>query len=334
MGRVTAAITGVHGWVPEFRLTNQALEQMVDTNDEWIRTRTGIVERRILKAKDKASSDMGAEAVKGLLAKTGLAPEDVEMVICTTVTPDMLFPATANIICDKAGIKGAASFDLNAACSGFLYAMSVAARMIESGAYRRVIVVGADKMSAIVDYQDRTTAVLFGDAAAAILMEPTEDGMGFQDAILKSDGEGRELLRQEGGGSLVPATVESVLARKHYIRQEGPKVFKFAVKNMADVAEELMVKHGLTGEDVAWLVPHQANKRIIDATAQRMGLPESQVMVNIQKYGNTTGATIPLCLWEWEHRLRKGDNLIFAAFGGGFTWGSAWVKWAYDGTAR
>jgi 3-oxoacyl-[acyl-carrier-protein] synthase-3 len=334
MGKVTAAITAVNGWVPEFRLTNKELERMVDTNDEWIRTRTGITERRILKAKDKASSDMGAEAVKGLLEKRGMSPDEVDMVICATVTPDMLFPATANIICDKVGIVGKASFDMNAACSGFLYALSVASRMIESGAYRNIIVVGADKMSSIVDYQDRTTCVLFGDAAAAVLLEPNTEGYGFQDAILKSDGHGRELLRQEGGGSLVPATVESVMAGKHYIRQEGPKVFKFAVTNMADSAEELLNKHGLTGEDIAWLVPHQANLRIIDATAERMGLPKEQVMVNIQKYGNTTAATIPLCLWEWEKRLKKGDNLIFAAFGGGFTWGSCWVKWAYDGNEQ
>lgn len=330
MGKVNAAITAVHGWVPEFRLTNKELEEMVDTNDEWIRTRTGIEERRILKTKNKASSDMGAEAVKGLLEKRGIAPSEVDLVICATVTPDMPFPATANIICDKVGIKGTASFDLNAACSGFLYAVSVASRLIESGAYRKVIVVGADKMSSIVDYQDRTTCILFGDAAGAVLLEPNEEGYGFQDAILKTDGVGRELLRQEGGGSLTPATVESVTAGKHYIRQEGPKVFKFAVTNMADSAEELLKKHGLKGEDIAWLVPHQANLRIIDATAERMGLPKEQVMVNIQKYGNTTAATIPLCLWEWEKRLKKGDNLIFAAFGGGFTWGSAWIKWAYD----
>ncbi len=334
MGKVHAAITAVHGWVPEFRLTNKELEQMVDTNDEWIRSRTGIEERRILKAKNKASSDMGAEAVKGLLEKSGTSPEEVDLLICATVTPDMLFPATANIICDKVGIKGKASFDLNAACSGFLYALSVGARMMESGAYKKVVVVGADKMSSIVDYQDRTTCILFGDAAGAVLLEPNEDGLGFQDAVLKTDGEGRELLRQEGGGSLIPATVESVMAGKHYIRQEGPKVFKFAVTNMADAAEEILQNHQLKGEDITWLVPHQANKRIIDATAERMGLPLDRVMVNIQKYGNTTAATIPLCLWEWESQLRKGDNLIIAAFGGGFTWGSAWVKWAYDGDKR
>ncbi len=330
MSKITAAITAVNGWVPEFRLTNVELEKMVDTNDEWIRTRTGIVERRILRDKTKASSDMGAEAVKGLLQKAGIGPEEVDLLICTTVTPDYLFPATANIICDKAGIRNICSFDLNAACSGFLYAMSVGARMIESGAYRKVIIVGSDKMSSIVNYQDRTTCVLFGDAAGAILMEPNHEGLGFQDAILKSDGTGRELLRQKAGGSLNPASMETVMAQEHFITQEGPKVFKFAVKNMADSAEEILQKHGLKGEDIAWLVPHQANKRIIDATAQRMGLPEDRVMVNIQKYGNTTGATIPLCLWEWESRLHKGDNLIIAAFGGGFTWGSALVKWAYD----
>jgi 3-oxoacyl-[acyl-carrier-protein] synthase-3 len=330
MKKPTAAITAVNGWVPEFRLTNVDLEKMVDTSDEWIQTRTGIAERRILRDKTKASSDMGAEAVKGLLKKAGIGPEEVDMLICTTVTPDMLFPATANIICDKVGIKDICSFDLNAACSGFLYALSVGARMIESGAYKKVVVVGADKMSSIVNYQDRTTCVLFGDAAGAILLEPNFEGLGFQDAVLKSDGTGRDLLRQKAGGSLNPATVETVMANEHYITQEGPKVFKFAVTKMADAAEEILLKHGLKGEDIAWLVPHQANKRIIDATAQRMNLPEDRVMVNIQKYGNTTGATIPLCLWEWEDKLRKGDNLIVAAFGGGFTWGSALVKWAYD----
>jgi len=330
MKKPTAAITAVNGWVPEFRLTNVDLEKMVDTSDEWIQTRTGIAERRILRDKTKASSDMGAEAVKGLLKKAGIGPEEVDMLICTTVTPDMLFPATANIICDKVGIKDICSFDLNAACSGFLYALSVGARMIESGAYKKVVVVGADKMSSIVNYQDRTTCVLFGDAAGAILLEPNFEGLGFQDAVLKSDGTGRDLLRQKAGGSLNPATVETVMANEHYITQEGPKVFKFAVTKMADAAEEILLKHGLKGEDIAWLVPHQANKRIIDATAQRMNLPEDRVMVNIQKYGNTTGATIPLCLWEWENKLRKGDNLIVAAFGGGFTWGSALVKWAYD----
>jgi 3-oxoacyl-[acyl-carrier-protein] synthase-3 len=325
-----AAITAVNGWVPEFRLTNLDLEEMVDTSDEWIRTRTGISERRILKAKDKASSDMGAEAVKGLLEKANVSPNEVDMLICTTVTPDHPFPATANIICEKVGIKGICSFDLNAACSGFLYSLSVGSRMIESGAFKKVVVVGADKMSSIVNYQDRTTCVLFGDAAGAVLLEPNFEGLGFQDSVMKTDGTGRDLLRQKAGGSRNPASIETVMANEHFITQEGPKVFKFAVKNMADAAEEIMTKHGLTGEDIKWLVPHQANKRIIDATAERMGLPKEQVMVNIQKYGNTTGATIPMCLWEWEDRLRKGDNLIIAAFGGGFTWGSAWVKWAYD----
>lgn len=330
MERPNAAITAVNGWVPEFRLTNFDLEQMVDTNDEWIRTRTGISERRILRDKGKASSDMGAEAVRGLLEKANVSPDEVDLVICTTVTPDMPFPATANIICEKVGIRNVGSFDLNAACSGFVYAVTVAARMIESGAYKKVIVVGADKMSSIVNYQDRTTCVLFGDAAGAVLMEPNYEGYGFQDSIIKSDGTGRELLRQEAGGSLHPASVETVMSNQHYITQEGPRVFKFAVKNMADAAEELMKKHNLTGEDIAWLAPHQANKRIIDATANRMNLPHERVMINIQKYGNTTGATIPMCLWEWEEKLHKGDNIILAAFGGGFTWGSAWIKWAYD----
>ncbi|MFT7588124.1 MAG: 3-oxoacyl-[acyl-carrier-protein] synthase-3 [Limisphaerales bacterium] len=330
MERPKAAITAVNGWVPEFRLTNFDLEQMVDTNDEWIRTRTGISERRILRDKGKATSDMGAEAVKGLLEKANVGPEEIDLLICTTVTPDMPFPATANIICEKVGIRNVGSFDLNAACSGFVYAVSVASRMIESGAFKKIIVVGADKMSSIVNYQDRTTCVLFGDAAGAILLEPNYEGLGFQDSILKSDGAGREILRQEAGGSLNPASIETVMANQHYITQEGPRVFKFAVKKMADVAEELMAKHNLKGEDISWLVPHQANKRIIDATSSRINLPKDRVMINIQKYGNTTGATIPLCLWEWEKKLHKGDNLILAAFGGGFTWGSAWIKWAYD----
>lgn len=328
--RLNAAITAVNGWVPEFRLTNVDLERMVETSDDWIQTRTGIKERRILKGKGKATSDMGAEAVKGLLDKAGVLPEEVDLLICSTCTPDYPFPATANIICEKAGIKDSFSFDLNAACSGFLYGLDVAARMIESGAYKNVVLVGADKMSSVVNYQDRTTCVLFGDAAGAVLLQPDTEGYGLQDSVLKTDGSGRELLRQPAGGSAHPASIETVMAKEHFITQEGPRVFKFAVKNMADAAEEILQRNNLSGDDIAWLVPHQANKRIIDATADRMGLPRDRVMVNIQKYGNTTAATIPMCLWEWEDQLHKGDNLIIAAFGGGFTWGSAWVRWAYD----
>ncbi len=331
MEKITAAITGVGGYVPEFVLSNAVLETMIDTNDEWIKSRTGISERRILKGEGLASSDMGAEAIKSLLKKTGTAAEDIDCVICATVTPDMMFPATANIICDKVGIRNAFGFDLEAACSGFLYSLSTGAAFIESGRYKKVIVVGTDKMSSIVDYTDRTTCVLFGDGAAAVLLEPSLDNDGIQDSILKSDGSGRQYLHMKAGGSLKPSTVETVLAKEHYIYQEGQSVFKFAVTKMADVSYELMQKHNLTGDDIAWLVPHQANLRIIDATANRMGLPKEKVMINIHKYGNTTAATIPLCLWDWESQLKKGDNLILAAFGGGFTWGSMWIKWAYDG---
>jgi 3-oxoacyl-[acyl-carrier-protein] synthase-3 len=330
MEKVRAAITGVNGWVPDFVLSNKELEKMVDTNDEWITSRTGIKERRILKGKGLGTSDLGFQAVKGLLEKTGTKPEDVDMMICATATPDMMFPATANIIADKVGIRNAFGYDVSAACSGFLYAIVTASKFVESGQYKKVIVVGADKMSSIVDYSDRTTCVIFGDGAGAVLLEPDTSGNGIQDSILKSDGIGRNYLHQKAGGSLEPATIESVNAKHHYIFQEGQAVFKFAVTNMADVSAEIMERNNLKGEDVAWLVPHQANKRIIDATARRMGLSDEKVMLNIQKYGNTTNGTIPLCLWEWENRLHKGDNIILAAFGGGFTWGSVYLKWAYD----
>ena len=329
MDKITAAITCVGGYVPEYRLTNKILESMIDTNDEWITSRTGISERRILKGEGLASSDMGAEAVKNILQKKGISPEEIDCVICATVTPDMLFPSTANIICDKAGIKNAFSFDINAACSGFLFSLTTGASLIESGRYKNVIVVGADKMSSIVDYTDRTTCILFGDGAGAVLLQASNDENGIKDSLLKTDGSGKPFLHMKAGGSFKPSSIETVMAKEHYIYQEGPTVFKFAVKGMADVSYELMEKNNLTGDDIAWLVPHQANLRIIDATAKRIGLPKEKVMINIQKYGNTTAATIPLCLWDWEDKLKKGDNLIFAAFGGGFTWGATWVKWAY-----
>ncbi|MBS1757068.1 MAG: ketoacyl-ACP synthase III [Bacteroidetes bacterium] len=330
MNKITAAITAVGGYVPEYKLTNKELETMVETNDEWIRSRTGIEERRILKGEGLGSSDMGTEAVKELLKKRNIAPEEIECVICATVTPDMVFPATANIICDKAGMHNAFSFDVGAACSGFLFALSTGSAFIESGRYKNVIVVGVDKMSSIIDYSDRTTCIIFGDGAGAVLLEANTEGMGVQDSILKSDGSGRQYLHMKAGGSVKPATIETVTAKEHFVYQEGQAVFKFAVKGMADVSYELMQRNNLTGDDIAWLVPHQANLRIIDATANRMGLSKEKVMINIQKYGNTTAGTLPLCLWDWEKKLKKGDNIILAAFGGGFTWGATWLKWAYN----
>jgi 3-oxoacyl-[acyl-carrier-protein] synthase-3 len=330
MQKLRAAITSVGGYVPEYRLTNKILETMVDTNDEWIRSRTGIEERRILKGEGLGSSDMAVEAVKELLKKRGIGPEEIDCLICATVTPDMVFPATANITCDKAGINNAFSFDIGAACSGFLYALTTGSTLIESGRFKKVIVVGVDKMSSIIDYSDRATCIIFGDGAGAVLLEASEDDCGVRDSILKSDGSGRQYLHMKAGGSVKPSTVDTVLAKEHYVYQEGQAVFKFAVKGMADVSYELMERNNLTADDIAWLVPHQANLRIIDATASRMNLPKEKVMINIQKYGNTTAATIPLCLWEWENQLKKGDNVILAAFGGGFTWGATWIKWAYD----
>ena len=327
--RTTAAITAVHGYVPEFRLSNHVLETMVETNDAWITERTGIKERRILVGKDQGLSVMAIEAVNGLLKKRGIGPEEIELMIVATVTPDRVFPATANIICDAIGAKNAWGFDLGAACSGFLYALTTGSQFIESGRHKKVVVVGGDKMSSIIDYEDRATCIIFGDGCGAVLLEPTEEGVGVMDAILRSDGSGCQYLHQKAGGSMRPATERTVERKDHYVYQEGKAVFKFAVTNMADVSAEIMEKNGLTADDVSWLVPHQANKRIIDATASRMGLDESKVMVNIEKYGNTTSGTIPLCLWEWESRLKKGDNLILSAFGGGFTWGAIWIKWAY-----
>ena len=330
MTKLKAAITGVHGYVPDYILTNQELETMVDTNDEWITTRTGIKERRILKGEDLASSDLGVGAIKGLLQKKDIAAEEIDCIICATATPDMIFPSTACIIADKIGAKNAFAYDLMAACSGFLFSVATAAKYIETGAYKKIIVVGADKMSSIVDYTDRQTCIIFGDGAGAVLLEPNIEGLGVYDSIMKSNGEGRHYLRMTGGGSYHPASEETIKNKEHFIHQEGQTVFKFAVKGMADVSGEIMEKNNLKGEDIAWLVPHQANKRIIDATANRMGIGTDKVMLNIQRYGNTTNGTIPLCLWEWENQLNKGDNLILAAFGGGFTWGSIYLKWAYD----
>ncbi|MBG0780989.1 MAG: ketoacyl-ACP synthase III [Bacteroidales bacterium] len=330
MTKKHAAITGIHGWVPDYILTNQELEKMVDTNDEWIISRTGIRERHILKGEGKGTSAIGTEAVKGLLEKTGTKPEEVDMLICATVTPDMQFPATANIISHNCGLKNAFSFDMNAACSGLLYAIVTASKFVESGTHKKVVVVGADKMSSIVDYTDRATCVLFGDGGGALLLEPTAEEIGIMDSLMHTDGSGMVHLHQKAGGSVKPASHKTVDAREHFIYQEGQAVFKFAVTNMADVAVGIMEKNGLKSNDIAWLVPHQANMRIIEATARRMGIKKEQVMINIDRYGNTTSATLPLCLWEWENQLKKGDNVILAAFGGGFTWGSIWLKWAYD----
>jgi len=329
MSKISAAITGVQGWVPDFILTNRELESMVDTNDEWIRTRTGVHERRILKGKDMGTSVMAVNAINGLLQKKGISPLEIDMIICATTTPDMQFPATSNIIADKVGAKNAFGYDISAACSGFIYSLVTASKFIESGSHKKVIVVGADKMSSIVDYTNRQTCVIFGDGAGAVLLEPDENGNGIIDSILRSDGCGVQHLHQKAGGSMRPATKETVENREHFIYQEGQAVFKFAVKGMADISAEIMDKNNLKAEDIAWLVPHQANKRIIDATAKRMGLNEEKIMINIDRYGNTTNGTIPLCLWEWESKLKKGDNIIIAAFGGGFTWGSIYLKWAY-----
>ncbi len=331
MSRTTAAITAVHGYVPEMVLANHVLETMVETSDAWITERTGIKERRILQGKDRGLSVMAIEAVNGLLKKRGIGPEEIDLMIVCTVTPDRVFPATANIVCDAIGAKNAWGFDLGAACSGFLYGLTTGAQFIESGKHRKVVVVGGDKMSSIIDYEDRATCIIFGDGCGAVLLEPTDEGVGVMDSILRSDGSGCHYLHQKAGGSWRPTTERTVESKQHYVYQEGKAVFKFAVTNMADVSAEIMERNGLTADDVSWLVPHQANKRIIDATAHRMGLDDGKVMVNIEKYGNTTSGTIPLCLWEWEGRLKKGDNLILSAFGGGFTWGAIWIKWAYGG---
>jgi 3-oxoacyl-[acyl-carrier-protein] synthase-3 len=326
--KTTAAITGVQGYIPEHVLSNEDLSKIVDTSDEWITTRTGIKERRIMK--DGASSDMCVEAVNGLLEKTNTKPEEIDLVIVATVTPDYPFPSTSNIVCDKVGMKNAWGYDLIAACSGFIYGLATGAQFIETGRYKKVVVIGVDKMSSIIDYQDRATCVIFGDGCGAVLLEPDHEGMGVQDFLLHADGSGRQYLLQPSGGSMSPASIETVEARQHYVKQEGKQVFKFAVTNMADVSAEIMDKNGLSSDDVDWLVPHQANLRIIDATANRMGLPKEKVMINIQKYGNTTAGTLPLCLWDYEKQLKRGDNIILSAFGGGFTWGAVYLKWAYN----
>lgn len=329
MTKIKAAITGIQGYVPDFILTNEDLEKMVDTNSEWIASRTGIQERHILKEPGKATSDMGAEAVKGLLEKTGTNPEDIDLVICATVTSDMQFPDTANLIAYKTGITNAFTYDINAACSGFLFALTTGAKFIETGTYKKVIIVGADMMSSIMDYTDRSTCILFGDGAGAVLLEANKEGNGIMDSILKSDAVGMQYLHQKAGGSLKPASHETVDAKEHYVFQNGRPVFKAAVSGMADVVTKIMERNNLSADDVAWVVPHQANLRIIEAVARMADFPMEKVMVNIHKYGNTTAGTIPLCLWEWENQLKKGDNLILTAFGGGYTWGATWLKWAY-----
>jgi len=330
MQKINAAITAVGAYTPDYILTNAELEKIVDTTDEWIQSRTGIKERRILKGEGKGTSDLAVEAIKLIFEKRGIKPEEIELVICATTTPDFTFPATANVVCDKLGMINAFGYDINAACSGFLYALTTGAQFIENGRYKKVIVIGADKMSSILNYEDRATCIIFGDGGGAVLLEPNDEGNGIIDSILRSDGAGRHHLHQKAGGSVKPATVETVMNKEHFVYQEGQTVFKFAVKNMADVSAEIMERNNLAADDIAWLVPHQANKRIIDATASRMGLPEEKVMLNIQRYGNTTNGTLPLCLWEWEKQLHKGDNIILAAFGGGFTWGATYLKWAYD----
>jgi 3-oxoacyl-[acyl-carrier-protein] synthase-3 len=330
MSKIHAAITAVGGYVPETILSNADLEKMIDTTDEWITTRTGIKERRILRGEGIGTSDMAAKAVQMILDKTGIDPLDIELLICATTTPDHTFPATANIITDKCGLKNAYGYDVNAACSGFLYSLTTAAQFIETGRHKKVIVVGGDKMSSIMNYEDRATCIIFGDGCGAVLLEPNDDGNGIIDSILRSDGAGKAHLHQKAGGSVKPASIETVMNKEHYVYQEGQTVFKFAVTNMAEVAYDIMQRNQLSHEDVKWLVPHQANKRIIDATRERMGLAEEKVMINIERFGNTTNGTLPLCLWEWENKLNKGDTIILAAFGGGFTWGSTYIKWAYD----
>lgn len=329
MNKIYAAITAVNGYVPDYVLTNQELETMVDTNNEWILSRTGISERRILKGEGLGVSDLAVPAIKGLLEKRGISSEEIDLLIFCTTTPDMPFPATANIISAKVGANKAWGFDLQAACSGFLYGLTVGAQFIESGMHQKVLVVAGDKMSSIIDYQDRSTCIIFGDGCGAVLLEPNLEGYGLIDANLHSDGNGIIHLHQKAGGSVKPTSHETIDARENYVYQEGKAVFKFAVTNMAEAAAEIMERNNLTPENVDWLVPHQANKRIIDATASRMGVGPEKVMINIERYGNTTNGTIPLCLWEWESKLKKGDNLVLAAFGGGFTWGAAYLKWAY-----
>lgn len=326
---IRAAITAIAGHVPEYVLTNQELEKMVDTTDEWIVSRTGIKERRILKEPGKATSDMASAAILELCKKRGISPKEIDLLICATVTPDMVFPATANIICDKIGATEAWSYDISAACSGFIFSLATGAQFIQNGTYKKVVIVGADKMSSILDYEDRSICVIFGDGAGAVLLEPTSEDVGIKDFILKTNGAGRQHLHMKAGGSLMPASHETVDKKLHYVYQEGQPVFKHAVYNMSEVSVEIMKRNNLTSDDIAYLVSHQANKRIIEATAERMGVSPDKVLMNIQRYGNTTAGTIPLLLWDYEKRFKKGDNLILSAFGGGFTWGSIWLKWAY-----
>ena len=330
MSKITAAITAVGGYVPDYVLSNEILETMVDTNDEWITTRTGIKERRILKDKDKGTSFLAIQAAKDLLKKNNTDPKEIDMIVMATATPDMPVAVTGSYVATQIGAENAFSYDLMAACSSFLFGMSVAAKYIESGRYKKVLLIGADKMSSIIDYKDRTTCIIFGDGAGAALFEPNYEGLGVQDELLRTDGSGRESLKIDAGGSLLPASAETVENNQHVVFQDGKTVFKFAVTRMADVSEKILERNQLTGDDIQWLVPHQANNRIIDATSNRMKLVEKKVMKNIHKYGNTTSATLPLCLWDYEKKLKKGDKLVFAAFGGGFTWGAMYLTWAYD----
>jgi 3-oxoacyl-[acyl-carrier-protein] synthase-3 len=332
MTKITAAITAINGFVPKDLLTNKDLELLVDTTDEWITSRTGIKQRHILKGEGLGTSDMAVEAVNGLLKKRGISAEEIDLIIFATITPDMVFPSSACILADKIGAKNAFAFDLSAACSGFLFALQTGSSFIESGKYKKIIIIGGDKMSSIIDHTDRNTCIIFGDGCGAALLEPNEEGLGIIDAVLKSDGSGRHYLHQKAGGSIKPPTHATIDAKEHFVYQDGKSVFKFAVTNMADVSAQIMERNNLTADDVSWLVPHQANLRIIDATAERMGISKDKVMINIDHYGNTTNGTLPLCLWEWESKLKKGDNLVLAAFGGGFTWGAIYLKWAYDGS--
>jgi 3-oxoacyl-[acyl-carrier-protein] synthase-3 len=329
MSKTLAKITGVSGYVPDYILTNKELETMVDTNEEWIETRTGIKERRILKQKGWAASDMGAEMVKGLLAKTNTKPEEVELLICATITGDMVFPDTANTICDKAGIHNAFGYDINAACSGFLYALTTGSKFIECGAHKKVIVVGMDVMSSILDYTDRATCIIFGDGGGAVMLEPSTDGTGIIDSVNRSDGSGREFLHMKAGGSLKPPSIETVTAKEHYVYQEGRTVFKYAVKGMATTVQQVLERNDLTTKDINWLIPHQANIRIIKSVAEACHFPMERVVVNIEKYGNTTAGTLPLCLWDFESKFKKGDKILLTAFGGGFTWGTLYLIWSY-----
>ncbi len=329
MNKIHAAITAVNGYVPDYILTNHELETIVDTSDEWIVTRTGIKERRILKGEGLGTSDMAVPAVNGLLEKRGIGADEIDLIIFCTTTPDRVFPATANILADKIGAKNAWGYDLQATCSGFLFGLATGSQFIESGKHTKVLVVAGDKMSSMIDYQDRQTCIIFGDGCGAVLLEPNYEGNGVIDSVLKSDGSGVQFLHQKAGGSVKPTSHETIDAREHYLYQEGQAVFKFAVTNMAEVSAEVMERNNLKADDIAWLVPHQANKRIIDATVSRTGIDPEKATINIERYGNTTNATLPLCLWEWESKFKKGDNLILAAFGGGFTWGALYLKWAY-----